>query len=123
MKITVLIAEGASLKARIEADSKRLKEINDQLISELPAGKHEGNDGTACSIVVPSPSVKPSAEDIDAVRQLAGDEAFKKLFDRMVSFKPVKAFREVLGAITDKRTAGRVLSLVEKEATPYVKWA
>ena len=118
-----LIAEGAALKAKIAKDSERLKEIADAVIAKLPPGKHEGNDGAACTIIAPSPSVKPSAEDAEAVREIAGDDAFKKLFERVVSFKPVKAFREVLAAITDKRTTAKVLSLVEKDSTASVKWA
>jgi hypothetical protein len=122
LDVPTLIAEGASLKSRITADTARLKEIEADLLRALPAGEHQGANGATCRIVTPGPAVKPDAEAVDAVRQVAGDDVFRKLFERAVSFKPVKAFREVLAAITDKRTTAKVLALVERESTPYVKW-
>lgn len=118
-----LIEEGATLRNTIETSGKRLKEIEETLLSSLPSGKHDGANGTGCTIVAPSPSIKLGREDVDAVRELAGDEAFRKLFDRVVSYKPVKAFREVLAAVVvKKRPANGILKLTEKSSNPYVKW-
>ena len=120
----VLIDEGAEIKARIKADTERLKEIEATLMESLAPGKHPGTDGVCCTIIAPESSLKLKSDDVDEVRATLGDDSFKKLFDRTVSFKPVKSFREVLAALADgKRVANKVLALMDTPSSPSVKWA
>jgi len=117
-----LIEEGCRLKAQIESDSARLKEIGEMLLEVLPAGPHHG-ESNSMLIVEPSPAVKPGEKDIEPVRLvLEDDDVFKKLFDRVVSYKPVKGFRDKLAVLVDKRKQKRILALVEKPTPKYIKW-
>lgn len=116
-----LVTEGALLKARIKADSERLKEITESLVTEGP-GEYHGAAGEKALVIVQGPSIKPTAETIDELKASLGD-SFGKLFDRVVSFKPVKAFREVAQAILPKGKAAKVISRCEVDSTPYVKWS
>lgn len=122
MEIPHLIAEGASLKARIKCDSGRLKEIEAALIDALASGKHEGADGASCRIIRPSPAVKPEKDGIEAVSEMIDEADFKKLFIREVTFKPVEAFRQVAKAILKAPVLRKVLAKCEKDSAPYVKW-
>lgn len=117
-----LIGEGSRLKARISADSKRLKEIEGALVN-LPPGTHEGENGAKCQVIAPAASIKLDSDDAETVKEAVGADAFSKLFDRVVSFKPVKSFRDILGALVGKREQNKVLRLTEKPGTAYVKWA
>lgn len=120
--ISGLVTEGAAIKARAKADKKRLEEIEAQLI-ELGAGDYTGEGDTACKVIQPSPGIKVADGDIEPAREICGDEAFKKLFDRLVSYKPVKAFREVAEALLTAGKVKKLVALVEKPASPYVKWS
>jgi hypothetical protein len=118
-----LIAEGAKIKTRLATDTERLKEINAQLVKLAP-GTHEGDEGASCQVIAPASAIKLDATKVDQVKEITGDDAFKKLFDRKVSFSAVKAFRELLAAlVTGKRDQKKVLELTEQPGTTYVKWA
>jgi len=120
-QVEPIVTEGAKLKARIKADSERLKEISERLVAE-GAGEYHGAEGVKAIVVVPGPSLKPAAETIDALKTTLGD-SFGKLFDRVVSYKPVKSFREVAGALMTKAKATRLIVQCEVAATPFVKWS
>jgi len=120
--IEALISEGVSIKARMKTDAGRLKEIEGEILP-LGAGKYEGRDGTACTVIVGSPSIKPNEAAIEAVKNAVGEEHFKTLFDRVIGFKPVKGFRDVVNAILTPAKAKKVLGLCEAAAAPYIKWA
>lgn len=122
-EITKLIAIGAELKARILDDTTQLKQIEAELIAKLAPGKHATEDGRAgCNIIFPGPALKPDEAAVTTIQGLVPKDVFKTLFERHVTFKPAKAFRELAAALVNKPLLKKVLSLCEKDSTPYVKW-
>lgn len=119
-QIAALVSEGSHLKATIKSQTERLKEIEATLL-QSEHGELIGPDGTKALIVAPSPGIKPNSQDIDAVREIAGDN-FTKLFDREVSHKPKKGFREIVAALFTPAKAQKIIGLCEKASVPYVKW-
>lgn len=119
--ITKLVTEGFALKREIETKQARLKEIADALV-ERGAGTYEDGKGASCTVVVPSAGIKPSEEDVEVCKDIAG-EHFAKLFEKAVSFKPVKAFREVAAALLSKAKCAKLIAQVEKASSAFVKWA
>lgn len=111
-----LRTEGLSIKTRMEADKKRLKEIEVELVKG-GAGKFE-----ECTVVDVSMSYGfPEGEDEARVRELAG-ENFGKIFETVKSFKPVKSFKEVAGALFKGKTLQAILSRCAKTKSAFVKW-
>lgn len=120
--IRSLVSEGAKLKSEIELKTKRLKEITAQLV-ELGAGDYEGDGGEKCKVIQPSASIKPTAEDIEAARELVSEDHFKMLFDREVKFSATKAFRELAEKLLTPAKAKKLIGLVEKASAAFVKWS
>lgn len=118
--ISALVSEGHKLKETIKLSGSRLKEIESALI-EAGIGDHVDGDGHVAKVIQPSSAITTPA-DLDTVRDLLGD-AFSKAFEKSISFKPVKAFKEVVGALLDKRKAAKVIAACEVEKSAYVKWA
>lgn len=115
-----LVDEGSALDLRIKADQTRLKDIKAELCKLAP-GEYLGGSGRRALVVQPSPGIKPPDEAIATVREMIGDEAvFKKLFERVNTWKAVKAFREVAIALMGAKKAPKVIELCEVEAEPYV---
>ncbi len=121
INIPTLIAEGASIKARVKADAARLKEIEAELIRQ-GAGKHEGDNGASCTVIIGAAAIKLPKDAVDKVRELLGEEHFKTLFDRTVGYAPVKGFRDVAAAVLTEAKARKIIALCETPASPYVKW-
>lgn len=119
--IEALVDEGRALKARIAADGDRLKEISVELVT-LGSGTYEGSNGSKATVVVPSPSLKPTSEAVEKYREELGP-VFKKLFDAVTTYKPVKAFREVAGALLTPAKARKIVEACEVPGTPYVKFS
>lgn len=120
--IAALVADGAELDSKIKAQSERLKEIKAQLVA-LPPAIYAADNGRTAQVIAPSPAIKPKEEAIDAAREEIGDEPlFKKLFERVVTWRPVdaKSFRRVAAAILPKGKVARVIDLCEVESQPYV---
>lgn len=116
-----LITEGAQIRDRQSADKKRLEEINAILIAA--GGTHE-HGGHKAQVIAPAASVAfpKSKEDQEKLRDICGDN-FGKLFEREVSFFPVKAIKEVAAAILTKGALNKLFDLCSVEKTPYVKWS
>lgn len=117
-----LVTEGFLLKREIKAKQDRLKEIEAELITHHGAGTHTGREGAECAVVVPNPGIKVVEGDIERCQDIAG-EHFSKLFDKIVSHVPVKAFREVAAALLTKAKAAKLIAVLEKTSSPFVKWA
>lgn len=115
-----LVTEGAEIRKLVADKGKRLKEIEAALIAAGP-GLHEDGKGTKVSVVAAGESVCVPA-DLDAVKEAAG-EHFGKLFEREVSYKPVKGFAEIVGALFKKPAAKKILNLCRKVRSAYVKWS
>ncbi len=116
-----LITEGSAIRDRMEADKKRLAEINALLIEA--GGTHE-HGGHKVQVIAPAPSIgfPKTKEDQDKARDLCG-EAFPKLFERETVYSPVKAIKEVAAALLPKGAFNKLLALCSVEKTPYVKWS
>lgn len=137
-QIATAVNEAAILDAEIRAMSKRLAEIKGKLLDEAAkreaehvAGKtgHGSNwsftapSGARVTITYPGKGLASQDEESGAeIKTLAGP-AFAKLFERRVSFAPVKAFREVLAALLPKPKAAKVLALVETDSAPKVAFS
>lgn len=113
-----LVTEGVALDERIKADSARLREIKAALVAAGP-GDYQGAEGARAAVIDVGSSIK--LVDLDAARLLAGD-AFGKLFDRITSHRPVKAFREVAAALLPKAKARRLIEACEVENAPQVRF-
>ena len=81
------------------------------------AGEYIGSDGKRVLVTFPGPKLSPLLE-LAPVRELAGPH-FKKLFDAVTVYKPVKAFREVAAALLG-RQAAKLVRLCEKDSSPQV---
>lgn len=118
-----LVRRGRDLDLEIKAKTDELKKIKQRLIA-AGAGEHEGTDGAKALVIFPSPKIAPAEENLGKVEKLIGPKRFTKLFDQVVSFRPVKAFREVLHALaTDTTQEADVLALCESESAAQVRFS
>jgi hypothetical protein len=117
---SALIAEGAGLDAELKAKKKRLEDIKAQLTT-LEPGIYAADNGRTVQIIQPGPAIKPKEEQVEAAREMIGDEpTFKKLFERITTWKAVKAFREIALAILPTKKAQKIIEICEVDSTPYV---
>lgn len=134
-EISALVDEAGALDVECKAKYKRLSDIKRALQDEATArpeaheegkkgGKHWIFDGEKHRVTVtfPDPSISLGDEGVNAVKEVVGDD-FPKLFERSTVFKPVKGFRELLGALLTKVKARKVLKICEVEASPRVAFA
>lgn len=70
-----------------------MKTVGDRLKEIQALLTNEGADGKA-SVALPSPSLKPKADEIEKVKGMVEKAIFGKLCDSAVVYSPVKAFRE-----------------------------
>lgn len=116
-----LVSEGAELKKKIADSKRRLDEITAQLV-DMGAGDYGGEHGETAKVIQPGPQLKPSSEDIEAAKDLAGDH-FTKLFDRTIAYAPKKGFREIAEALLTPGLCKKLIALCEKASSAYVKWS
>ena len=88
--VSSLVQEGAALKARIDSDTARLREINRELAEQatFPDGKNTAKieeNGVKATIQLKT-YTKYDQEKLDAARRAMGNEAFLKPFT--YEFKP-----------------------------------
>ena len=124
-EIAHLVARGAGLRASIAASKKSLEEVERALLS-LEPGTYRTSEGQCASkvlVIDPSAAINPTAAATAAVRDLVGDDHFRALFERCVSHKPVKGFRDVLKALCTPAKIKKVTALCEVPGTRYVRWS
>lgn len=121
-----LVARGAELRASIAEGKKTLEEIERALL-ELPAGAYRtsaGQSAARVTVVSPGPSIKPTPEAVAQVRELLDDDrVFRALFERVISHKPVKGFRDVLNALCTTAKIRKVEALCETPGAKYLRWS
>ena len=117
-KIEALVTRGHHIRAQMKDLKDELAGIEHSLID---AGGGEDADGRKATVIESAPSIAVP-ENIDDAQGIAG-EHFGKLFEKVVTYKPVKSFREVAGALLTKAKAGRIISLCEKPKAPWIKWS
>ncbi len=122
-EVSDLVDEGVRLQASMKENKKRLEEITSELIKR-GAGEHTGTAGRKALVICPSAAVKTPKDDdsLARVRKLAGS-LFSKLFDKKVSYTPVKSFREVAAAVLTPAKAAKVIAECEEEPKSYVKFS
>jgi hypothetical protein len=120
-KIRELVTRGCELDEVVKAAQAKLGEIRAQL-GELAPGKYEGANATSCTVVWPGPSLKVDEETIQNLRAKLVAADFQKLFDKVVSWKPVRSFRDVAAAVLGKK-AKAVVESCEVPSSPQVKFA
>lgn len=117
-----LVTKGHALKQQIATLKSELEQLEAQLIERGP-GVHAAEDaGVSCTVVIPNAGIKPTKEDIEACRAIAGTH-FGKLFASSTTYSPVKGFREVAGALLTKPKLTKLLAQVEKAAKAFVTWS
>lgn len=118
-----------------ERDRKiaELRAIEDQLIA-LGAGRYTDGDGHIAQVIAEVPSslgadshALQSKEDEEAAREIAGD-VFKKLFDRVLFYRPCSGYAELAPKILTPAKANRLLGLTHVPGRPisgkraHVRW-
>lgn len=116
------IRRGRDLDLEIKAKSEELKLIKGEL-AKLGAGEHVGTDGAVALVIYPAPSIKPSEETVDSLKGKLEAGVFRKLFDRLVLYKPKKGFREIAGALLSHRESEEVIGVCEVENSPQVRFS
>jgi hypothetical protein len=119
--IPVLVTEANEIKRRQKEDGDRLKEISAALV-KAGAGEHTGSDGSTALVICPSPTVKYIEDNHAQLQKLAGDE-FYSLFERKVTYAPVKAMRDVAKALLTPAKARKLIALSEVPSTAFVKFS
>lgn len=116
-EIKSLVSQGAKLDREIQ-ELKRIR----ALLASLPPGEYVGEKpGDIAKVIAPSPAIKPQPGVIGQCREIISDpDLFKKLFDRIITYKPVANFRSVIAAILTPAKAQKVIQLCEVETQPYV---
>ena len=137
---TRLVAEGLRLIAERDQRIAELRAIDEQLIA-LGAGRYiaDGTDTHGTFKVVTVVGAVPgsvgaasyalrSKEDEERARELAGDDDFKKLFDRTVFYRPCAGFADVTPKILTPAKARDLLQLCYVPGAPisgkraHVRW-
>ena len=118
-EIKSTVTQGAKLKREIADRSDELKRITALLITLTP-GDYQGEQGEVAKVVQSSAAIKPSSAVIGQVRAIVDPDIFTKLFDRIVSWKPVQNFRSVVAAVLTPAKAQKVVALCEVDCAPYV---
>lgn len=133
-EIALAVNEAAALDAECKAKYKRLSDIKRDLLNEATrrpdehqSGKTGGtnwnfvtDEGARVTVTFPTAGIAClQGEEDAALREITG-AAFGKLFEKRVTFSPVKSFREILSAVLPKPKAKKVLALVESPSTPKV---
>jgi hypothetical protein len=119
-QIVILVDESAALDRRIKADTARLTEILKPQLVKLSPGTYNGTDGAKALVIQPEPGIRPSASAIDSARAVAGPEAARRLFSRVIVRKAMKSFREIARNILTPAKAEKVIALCEVASNPYV---
>jgi len=117
------VSEAAALHREIAAKTKRLAELKERLVAAGP-GDYVGAEGEVAKVIFPAPSIKPDEEAIGVVRECVPAATFKKLFSKVTVLRPVKAFRELVGALVDdKPLARKIVAVCESETSPQVRFS
>lgn len=132
-KLKSFIAEAAALDRQIKALTDDLKARKEILIQEARAREkeHRPTDGggsvfeleSLLKITFPAASLKaiPADDDRSAkIHDLAGKH-FCALFEDLLLYKPVKAFRDLARALLGKK-AEKLIELCEDESRPRVSF-
>jgi len=137
--IKTLVSEGSVLKDKLSRLKKQLdrkkfvveeaaKPLNErlgqinELLLEQGKGDYLGEKGEKAAVVEPSPTFKPTDEEVEAARVICGDH-FGLLFEEKKSFVPNKSFRAVAKALLKEADYTRLIAMCEKPSTAYVKWS
>ena len=116
-----LVRRGRDLDRDIKDKTEELKAIKARLI-EAGAGDHAGTDGASAKVTFPAPTLKPDETGVAFARKKLG-KLFGKVFVETVSYKPVKAFREIVGVLLPESDAGEVIAACEVDSAPQVRFS
>ena len=72
-------------------------------------------------MIFPDPKIQLQADKIELIRERIGDENFKKLVERVTTWKAVKSCRDVAARILSKVQFRQFLGLTEAESSPYIR--
>jgi hypothetical protein len=116
-----LVSEGWILQNRINADTDRLKQIKGVLI-KAGGGKHYGARGGEALVIFPSPKIAPPKDQLGAVQDALGKDDFTTLFEKIISWVPVKSCRDVAMRVLPTAKLKKFLALCEVECSPQVRF-
>lgn len=127
-KLKVLVTRAVNLDRSITQDQEELKRIKEQLAVEAESRSDdatategggtslvfEGADGCIARITTAGAtlksSVKAEGRDIEKVRE-AADRFFPRLFETVIAYKPIAAFREEAVALLGPKDGGKLIKL------------
>lgn len=118
-EVAFYVDTAIGLQLEIEERQETLKKIKAKLI-ELGAGDHKGVCGKA-SVIEPGPSIKATEVAMEYANGKLDKTQFAKLFERKLTFAPVKAFRDVARALLKPAQAEKLITTFEAPSTAYVK--
>lgn len=117
-----LIIEGHALRAEIAERQERLKAIEGQLWETLVEPGTYSTPAGSIALVSPGPKLTTTDEAIETARKLCPKTIFGKLFERSVSYSPVKAFRDLAAALLTPAKSRDLIAAFEQDSSKYCKW-
>jgi len=121
MKTSEIVDRCHELEAQIKPAQEELKTLKGQLI-DGGAGVYHGTDGRKATVISVSEKLEPNPneEAVLAAKKIAG-ETFEKLFEKVVTYRPLKSFRELALALLTPAKARKVITACEKPGYTFVK--
>jgi len=122
-KTASIVTEGYTIRVRIKELQKELKDLETELM-EYGVGEYEDSDGQRALVIQPKDSfgTPKEAQAFEAVKELLG-ETFPKLFERTITYSPVKSFEDVAKALLPPKVFKKVLDLMRVGKAAYIKWS
>lgn len=128
MHIAKHIEEFHALGQQIAPLLERQKALREQILAHAATAEHETSksgteqfraesESAELLISYPAQSVKFPVKEEEKLKALLGDH-FKKLFEPVKSYAPIKAFREVAAALLPKPAVKKLLEIVESPNAP-----
>ena len=124
-RIPDLVSERCLLRARMKEDGKRCEEI-DAVLFKSGAGRYTGLRDEQLLVVFPGPGLETPRDekDLAALRgDILGDADFKTLFERVVSWRPVKSCRDIAVRILTPMQLKKFLVACEVPSQPQVRFS
>ena len=127
-KLKVLVTRAVNLDRQIAQDQEELKSLKEQLATEAASRAEEatategggtslvfeGSEGAVARITVAGStlksSVKAEGRDIEKVKEAAGRH-FSRLFETVLAYKPIAAFRDEAVSLLGAKDAGKLIKL------------
>jgi len=115
-----LVSRYVVICAQQEALEKERCDLRDILVQK-GKGALRGANGETIQVIYPDPKIQVQADKIELIKERIGEENFKTLIERVVTWKPVKSCRDVANRVLTKLQLRQFLGLTESECAPYIR--